>query len=110
MKKFKITIKVQSVSDIITNSSSETFMRIGSYDKDLHEQIFKCLESLLPSKDWDLSPGVHCANGDETDKYAYYVDVSMPYGVEMDTFMEAGIRAILKEAFGENGYEIDVCW
>lgn len=31
--KLKITFKVQSISDIITNSSSEVFLRIDSKDE-----------------------------------------------------------------------------
>jgi hypothetical protein len=41
--KLKITLKVQSISDLITNSSSETFLRIDTKDKVLHDEIYNAL-------------------------------------------------------------------
>ena len=54
--KLKITLKIQSISDLITNSSSETFLRIDTKYKVLHDEIYNALKYLFPSHDWELSP------------------------------------------------------
>lgn len=56
--KLKITFKVQSLSDIITNSSSEVFLRIDSKDEKTHNEIYKVMQELFPGNDYEMSPGV----------------------------------------------------
>lgn len=103
--KLKITFKVQSISDIITNSSSEVFLRIDSKDEKTHNEIYKVMQELFPGNDYEMSPGVleYAEDGE------YSISLKVPYGIEdFETFYEAGIRAILKEKFGEDNYTIIV--
>lgn len=58
--KLKITFKVQSISDIITNSSSEVFLRIDSKDEKTHNEIYKVMQELFPGNDYEMSP--ECGN------------------------------------------------
>lgn len=106
--KLNITLKVQSISDLITNSSSETFLTIQTEDQNLHKEIYEVLTNLLPSCDRDLSPVIT----DETEYYReegykeFVCTLSLPYGMECDAFFEVGITAILKDLFGEENYII----
>ena len=53
----------------------------------------------------EMSPGVweYAEDGE------YSISLEVPYGIEdFETFYEAGIRAILKEKFGEDNYTIIV--
>ena len=44
-----------------------------------------------------------------TEDGEYSISLEVPYGIEdFETFYEAGIRAILKEKFGEDNYTIIV--
>lgn len=111
--KLKITLKVQSISDLITNSSSETFLRIDTKDKVLHDEIYNALKDLFPSRDWELSPVI----SDETEYYheneegfeGFVCELSLPYGIECDTLFEVGVKAILKDKFGEENYTVERC-
>ena len=52
-----------------------------------------------------MSPGVW----EYTEDGEYSISLEVPYGIEdFETFYEAGIRAILKEKFGEDNYTIIV--
>jgi hypothetical protein len=44
----KLCLSVTSISDIITNSSSEVFLRVMTQNGDLHEAIRELLLSLFP--------------------------------------------------------------
>lgn len=93
----KLRIKIQSFSDIITNSSSEVFCRISS---DLFQkEILKLLKSLLPGQDSDLEPTVTVFDD--------AVEVSLPVDMyEQKEFYKAGIEAILEKYFSSEMYEI----
>lgn len=111
--KVKIGVKIQSLSDIITNSSSEAFMRITTADKDLFNEIFDTLKELFPGRDWEMSPVVYDASEDEwsKEKYGdeemYCAVLDLPYDVTAYEFFEEGIKAILKNRYGENNYFIE---
>ena len=111
MKK-RVDIEIQSISDIITNSSSEVFCRIYS-DKKFSE-IFEIMETVFKSR-WDeddeMTPMAH-----DSEDYSYgapenaprHVIVTMPYGFEnVETFFKAGIPAILNERIGSSNFSIE---
>lgn len=112
--KVKISIKVQSISDVITNSSSEAFLRVATKDNDLFHEIFETLEGLFPGRDWELSPVVYDVTEDDywKEKYGkdgYYCAVlDLPYGIEDTDFYAEGIKAILKNRYGEDNYFIEI--
>lgn len=95
----KITLKIQSLSDIITNSSSEVFCSITSNDSEIKKQIFDLMKNLFPGSDPDMEPTV--------DIYDEAIEVWLPYDTTSLTFYEAGIEAILNERFGKENYTID---
>lgn len=92
----KIKIKIQSISDIITNSSSEVFCTVTS---ELYlDEVKNLLRTIFPGEDSELEPTI------ETTCNA--VTLWMPYGqYGMDVFYREGLKAILDKYFNEN-YEI----
>lgn len=95
----KIILKIQSLSDIITNSSSEVFCSINSNDPEIKKQIFDLMKNLFPGSDSDMEPTV--------DIYDEAIEVWLPYNTTSLTFYEAGIEAVLNERFGKENYTID---
>ena len=101
-----VVIKVQSISDIITNSSSEVFCTITG--KDL-EAIAELLKPLFLEHDPDLYPCIDFYDEDEWDEgHPGLIQISLPYGYDGITeFYRAGLKAILDQTIGENNYDID---
>lgn len=97
----KITIKIQSVSDIITNSSSEVFCIISSDTK--LEAIKELLKPLFADEgDSDLYPSTYTNHRGE-------LEIWLPYGMDYQTeFYKSGLVAILDKYFKDN-YKIDWC-
>jgi hypothetical protein len=96
----KIKIKIQSISDLITNSSSEVFCRINSEDPEIKKQILALLEDLIPGDDLEMEPVIRVWDDE--------IVLDMPYDYwSSKTFYRAGLEAILKEKFGENNYTIN---
>lgn len=94
----KIKFKIQSFSDIITNSSSEVFCKIDS--ECFRKEIYKLLKSLLPGSDSDLEPTVTIFDG--------AVEVSLPIDMfDQREFFKAGIEAILEKWFNSETYTIE---
>ena len=112
--RIRLKLNVSSVSDIITNSSSEVFMRITGHE----EEIYDLLSGLFSGDDPELSPCVRLCTREEraewNDDYESFppewVEIELPYGFQCQEFMEVGIRAILNEAFGEGSYVAEVVW
>ena len=116
----KIRIYLQSISDIITNSSSELFAVIQS--KDNLEGIYNILDRLFG---WNQEPEVtmcidkldrptqemldddfHCWLGEYCKKPEDYpekwIEIEIPYSLsDYKTFYKSGIEALLKEKFGD---------
>lgn len=85
-----ITIKVQSISDIITNSSSELFCTITS--DNFEEDIKSLLRRLFKSDNCDLEPSISC--------YDNAIEVWIPYDyADLSEFFKEGIVAILDKYF-----------
>ena len=105
-KKILVVEDEKSISDIITNSSSEVFCTITG--KDL-EAIAELLKPLFSEHDSDLYPCMDFYDEDEWDEgYPGLIQISLPYGYDGITeFYRAGLKAILDQTIGENNYDID---
>lgn len=101
----KIKVKIQSVSDIITNSSSEVFCTITGKDT---KSIYEILSPLFKG-DPELAPYLDYWEENEYDKGApEMIHLNIPYSCsEVSEFYKAGIEALLTKYFGEGNYEID---
>lgn len=96
----KIKIKIQSISDIITNSSSEVICKIDSNNEEIKKSIYELLSDLLPGDDSEVDPTVNIWD----DKIVIDVPVDQWNNI---SFYRAGIEAILNEKFGKENYTID---
>lgn len=95
----KVDIKIQSISDIITNSSSEVFCTITGKDV---ESIYQVLSPFFLGDDSEMDPTL-CYDEDSGS-----VQVWMPYGYDgITTFYRAGLKAVLDQAIGENNYSVE---
>ena len=95
----KIKIKIQSVSDIITNSSSEVFCTIKGLDLDVIHEILK---PLFPNNDSEMGPTInYWKEGEWDDNSEAFITIDMPYGLEgVSEFYKAGLEAILDKYLG----------
>lgn len=97
----KVVIKIQSISDIITNSSSEVFCRITS-DTQL-EAITELLRPLFSGYDSEMYPTMYTKNDLEED----VIELWLPYRYEgVINFYRIGLITILNQYF-EGKYKID---
>ncbi len=100
-------INIQSISDLITNSSSETFCKITA-DKGILETIEDLLYPLfgteyeydvvldMKSKE-DIDPE-WCDNYDKLPEQ--WIEINMPYRLDdLSIFYRKGLEAILEENF-----------
>ena len=81
-------IKIQSFSDIITNSSSELFCQITGDNLDTINEI---LSEIIKGADSEFDPTIYY-NGD-------YIDINIPYGYSEIAikFMKDGLKSILSD-------------
>lgn len=113
----KYYIGIQSISDIITNSSSEVFCRIGS--RTIPGEIFELFKELFPGTDCDYEVVAHLRNFDEEMEYlpdeavkqltgcSEFIEIEMPYSMsECEKFYKFGIEGILNEKFPNRDYVI----
>ena len=102
-----VVIKVQSISDIITNSSSEVFCTITGKDLEVAYQVLK---PFFPGEDSEMEPTMsYYEKGEWDDEDSPpQVVIWMPYGFDgVTTFYRAGLKAFLDQVIGENNYSID---
>lgn len=93
-----VVIKIQSISDIITNSSSEVFCTITGKDA---EAIYQILSPYFPGEDCEMEPTLSLEEDNS-------VSIWMPYGFDgVTTFYRAGLKIFLDQTIGENNYSID---
>lgn len=122
----KIKLLIQSISNIITNSSSELFAVIDA-NKEILDSIYEILNNIFgDNQESEITPVVtlcrrptkkeieHKFDSDyyswryseEDDIYSlpeYWIEVELPYCLDDCTkFFSAGLEAILKEKFGDN--------
>lgn len=107
----KIGIPIQSVSDLITNSSSEVFCRISSEEH--LDEIWDLLAPIFISDDPEILPEIterYLENEkdwlsiEEIKSLPYkWIEVGFPYSMsEAKDFYRAGLEAILSKNFGED--------
>lgn len=101
----RIDIKIQSLSDLITNSSSEVFCRISS---DRLEEVVDLLSPLFPNHDSEMGPTLNCWEQGEWDEdYPSFISIEFPLGMEgYEEFYKKGLEAILDQFFGSENYTI----
>lgn len=108
-------IKIQSVSDIITNSSSEVFCRIES-DNHL-VKIADLLCNAISSGGYDPEYEPVCRLRYKDEPYWYsdkekdklptqWVEIEVPYGWSGREFYTIALPAVLDKLVGENNYKI----
>ena len=100
-----IKINIQSISDIITNSSSEVFCTITGKDA---KSIYETLSPLFEG-DSDFTPFLEYWEEGEYDEDApEMVQLNIPYSCsEASEFYKAGMEALLAKYFGEGNYTIE---
>lgn len=92
-----LAIPVQSIGDLITNSSSEVFILDTGNDLD---SIYELLKPLFPSSYGysDMEPTLYMEDG--------VITLWIPYGEQPVDFYRAGLEAILDKHFKDN-YKIE---
>ena len=101
----KVDIKIQSISDIITNSSSEVFCTITGEDiKSIDEFL-----SPLFKGDPDYSPFLYYWEENEYDEDTpEMIQVNIPYSCSgAYEFYKVGIEAVLDKYVGDKNYQIE---
>lgn len=89
---------IQSISDIITNSSSEVFCTITSAE--WLNEIYEVLSTVIKTDEFYSEDYVGICNDEDC------IQITMPYHFyESSEFYKAGIEAVLDKRFG-NEYEI----
>lgn len=100
-----IGIKIQSINDIITNSSSEIVCTIKGEDLKV---IYDLLKTLLPNTDSELGPIVLLwKEGEYYKDSPAFIQVDLPYGFDCAKFFREGIKAILDQTFGKDFYTME---
>jgi hypothetical protein len=122
----KIKLSIQSISSIITNSSSELFAIIDA-NKEVLDSIYEILNNIFGDyQESEITPVVTLCRRPtkveiedrfgsnynswryfkEKDVYSlpeYWIEVELPYCLDDCTkFFSAGLEAILKEKFGDS--------
>lgn len=90
-----IGIKIQSISDIVTNSSSEVFCTITS---DIIKDIYSFLKQLFGECD-EYEPTIYY------EKDSGEILINLPYGFGGTEFFRKGLETILDKNF-ENEYNL----
>ena len=100
-----IKINIQSISDIITNSSSEVFCTITG--KDI-ESILDILSPLFGG-DSDIEPTLSYYEDEDLEEGEVpHICIWMPYGIDRSSmFYKAGLEAILNQTIGKENYTIE---
>lgn len=122
-KNLCVKIPIQSISDIITNSSSELFAVIDA-NREILESIYKLIDTLFGyHQESEITPVVTLCRrptkeeiedrdysswrfDDTQDIYSLpenWIEIELPYRIEeCQSFFRAGLEAILKEKFGDS--------
>lgn len=97
----QIAIKIQSISDIITNSSSEVFCTITGQDLNAIKDI---IIPLFPNTDSEMGPIAYLNEEDSC------IIIEIPYGLDgVADFYKAGLEALLDKYLGGH-YCIEYEW
>lgn len=87
-------MKILSISDLITNSSSEVFCYIRHLDPQVTQEIFDVFNDIFGyNQEYEITPVVDRTSDNE-------VTIDIPYCLaNYAEFFKAGIEAIMKESF-----------
>jgi hypothetical protein len=101
----KVDIKIQSISDIITNSSSEVFCTITGEDV---KSIYEILSPLFKG-DPDSSPFLSYWKENEYDEDTpEMIQLNIPYSCSgVCEFYKAGMEAVLDKYVWDKNYQIE---
>lgn len=101
----KVDIKIQSISDIITNSSSEVFCQIYS---DRLNDMFEILKPLFPNKDSEIGPTIRLEKEEYEDEDSTpRITINFPSSFTgYEEIYSEGLIAILDKYFGNENYSI----
>ena len=105
----KIIIPIQSISDVITNSSSELFCTIFS-NKHL-DDIYKFFREYIGVGYYDESLSIYLKHKDEDDDYYKdypddWIEMYIPYDYcNVSDILQVGLKAVLENKF-KDGYKI----
>ena len=104
----KIDIKIQSISDIITNSSSEIFCCIQS---DKLNEVFEILKPLFPNIDPEMGPVIYSEkeydDDYENEDSKPYIIINFPsYFTGYEEIYSEGLISILDKYIGNENYSI----
>lgn len=104
----KLIINIQSISDIITNSSSETFCKITADNKNILEAIEDLLYPLFGTE-YEYDVVLNMKNKEDIDPKQYdnydelleqWIEIDMPYRLnDQSVFYRKGLEAILEDNF-----------
>lgn len=104
-------MKIQSITDIITNSSSVVFMVIKSADSDLLKDVFNWLDKsfgFTSGKDCDLYTQVRYNKNNDYNRPDEIIAQS-PYSDTTNTeFLQEGIDAIILREFKERYTDLNI--
>lgn len=100
-----IAIKIQSISDLITNSSSEVFCTITGNDLDA---IWKVLNPLFPGFDEECCPVIDLFEAGEWDEdNPAMIQIRFPNYIDgISDFYHMGLEHILDQNIGRDNYTI----
>lgn len=103
----KYLISIQSISDLITNSSSETFCRIGS--KTQLQPIYDFLKDIFRGTDYEMEPVIDLRYSVDEDWLPaeireklgdQYISLEIPYDMaDFERFLRFGIEGLMKERY-----------
>ena len=99
-------MQIQSISDIVTNSSSEVFIKISSDDKDLITRVYEWIDKYLgftEKMDSDINFTCRMIEPGFIDNDMFEVLVRCPqYMYEQADFFREGVDAILRRDFKDD--------
>lgn len=100
-----IVINIQTLGDVITNSSSEVFCWITS---NRLNEIVEILKPLFPNTDSEMGPTLNVYEEGYWDEDSTpCISIDFPYGMEgYEEFYRRGLKAILDQYFGSENYSI----
>ena len=94
-------MKIQSISDVITNSSSEIFLTITTDDKELAKEVYKFLYDALENDKYKDSDMYLKACDWDLDEEVPSVEITAPYGFSQISFAEECIKLLIEKNFSD---------
>ena len=94
-------MKILSISDVITNSSSEVFCTIHHEDEEVLQEIYEKLSEIISTDGYsEEEPVLENVDYSDDEYIRDYLSISLPYSTEwVYDFYKAGLEAILDKYF-----------